>query len=67
MSDDVVRAIAKIDFCSDGGKFLRYTCPEIGCDNESMEFHAESKIIEALNLQPDDEVVVVFIKRTKHE
>ena len=57
--------LATIDYCSDGQPFFRLTREGV-CANESFKYHAESKIIKALGVQPDEEVIVTFTKRPRN-
>lgn len=54
--------LAEIDRTSDGVPFYRLT-REGFCHYESFVFYAERKIIAALDVQPDEEVIVTFRKR----
>lgn len=56
---------AEIDYFSCGEPFFRLTRENLRTD-ESFPYGAEAKIITALGVQPDNEVLVTFTVRKKH-
>lgn len=58
--------LAEIDNDSSCLPFFRLSRHDF-CERESFDYCAEHKIIKALDVQPDEEVIVTFTKRKKQE
>jgi hypothetical protein len=62
--DEALTIKAELDHDTNWNPYLRYTLEGI-CDREAYAFDVEAKIIKALGVQPDEEVIVTYTKRKK--